>query len=480
MSTRVLAVAPWGLYKTWGWAHYAIDGIEVRSKSSLSAVLKHLESIYEPRDLVSLILVPETLANVKGAEAGDYKELLGNVAREAGEFAESLGMPGASRVCVTPNIGTYNGGKWVMDKVDITSYYAAKTVLCIVDTVLEMGGVDVVAIDITHGINYMPLSVHRAGYYTARLLAAIQGTGVDVVEYNSEPYPRGQQGSRLQVNLVDRESITPAKAAQRLVYTLHSVDPQRRGVGKSIVNLPEVEEDRSRVVEVMKRINSLDQTRLLNRLASHSIAASAAVLFSLPLAALQVGANIEAQVGDSTRIIGSLKAVVGALLDAVPIVRIQSGGVPVVRHIAALDYDRVKATLAGVGLALYTLNLLQRYRGQGVEVDGYIVKASLDVLNTIVERHLPGPMSFVSLHEVSREKAPPRRDEGGPEKFLTGECPGGKPDPRNFMAHAGLERKITCRTGNTIFYNREAVENGELYNVLKNSIQQVMDRLRGP
>ncbi|WP_165487886.1 CRISPR-associated DxTHG motif protein [Aeropyrum pernix] len=469
---RSLVVAPWGNFREWSGVEYRLGDVSTKSRSTLRSVLEYEGGSGEAYPVV---LVPETL--VSGDVLGRCRDpecyrrkVYGTVGKDASLFLEEMGV-GENRVCVMPNIGDYSVAKWEIRGVDlnIVSYYSSMAMLCMLGVGLEKS-VDRVVVDLSHGINFMVKAAYRAAMTSSRLLSAIMGREVEVVVYNSEPYRRGVE--TLEIHKVDGEVVTPGRAASRLVYSYYQ-GVHRLNSSVDVVKAVRIDRSHQMGREAKKRLNSDSHIKAVNKMLKiHGMQAAASVYFSLPLAALQVGANALRDVGSVEEAVSQLRGAITALQEAMPLVDILHGRV--VRHYGGVDYDIVKSALAGAALTVYTMRLYRDFEGNGVYSSDGVVEAELDALEKVVER-LPGPLQFVSIYEIHREKSPEREESGeGPAKYLSECCTGQNVQDRNFIAHAGLERNLACRRGSRVRYHESAASGGELYRVLEESLRKTM------
>jgi len=424
-------LAPWGNPFTWDEAVYRLSWrdkvIEERGKTSLACLAKALEA-----DVI-VVLVPETLLcpgeRPRQEHAERYKvlreciayllQLADSGSREDEEtwkaYRHAIGklkdvmselcrewlddVNGRIEVAVVPAIGEYtcpNGVRVVWrlgsSKVDPVSTYAAYSMVV---TAAAISALDVesserfkIVLDITHGINYMPLAAYRALMTASRLVSAALNVTVKFEQYNSTPYPRGaSQPPVLDIYMVRSEVVTPTKAAQRLVYSYLIREAGQANFFYKVKDcLPST---RIELDKLRKKFNEYVEIH------SRAEVLAAAIHFSMPLALLQFSSEFERP--ELSHLAGGMRLMLDNLMSYV---RIKGEGRAklVVTHLALPHCDDLKSLLAAASIVNYGINALEASK---ITKSGNRIEADLSMLKQVVSKWLSGPLQMVAEHELA-------------------------------------------------------------------------------
>lgn len=432
-------VAPWGNPFGWKTARYRLSGSD-KEVEGVTSTLLLLEEISP--DIV-IISVPETLLSVMKLEeyggkvlsGGDenYKELILKLKSAIEKFfAEKIREVKQLKVVVAPNIGRYGEVEWILPgRISPDSAYAAY----ILASIAGLKGNEEITIhlDTTHGINFMPLAAYRAVLAASRIISVVNDVRVKFKQYNSTPYPGSEEIPRLEVFCVKEETITPVKAAQRLVYSYLSrenVKPFR------YADIPVRE-----LGDIYERVKNLEERAKRAHEEAEPVASS--VHYSMPLAFLQFSRNTEEEVGS---LVMDLESLINDLIACVEIKREEKR--IKVRHLVMPSYEDLKSFLSALSLISYGEKCTNRI--SGIRFDNGIVEASINALCDAIE-YIKGPLAEVAGHEISiyknylegkmteiknelAEKALKRRGDWIPEE-------GCEDNKRIMIAHAGLARR---------------------------------------
>ncbi|GEM_PF-6766214 len=466
MSRLTVIVAPWGNPFGWGAATYSLSEehreVTVRDRrTSLACLVEALEP-----DAV-VVIIPETVLCPGSRHVEQLRQRGGrplSEVLESGEpyssaiealesamtklYEEWVGGP-SPRIVVAPAVGEYDcEGKrcaWSVGlrRVDPVSAYAAFVLVSVaaVADLRAMGSSEVlIALDTTHGVNYMPLAAYRATMAAARVLSAALNVRVEFRQYNSAPYPRGALGRvALEIFRVRSEVITPNKAAQRLVY---SYLLREAGHAKPLLRAREAG------IELPEWLSDVEgRFEWLRSLHSDVSPLAASIHFSMPLAFLQLGLECASKYAGKLRT-GWLSELSEALRRVLGLVQVsEDRGRVRVRHLAMPRYDDIKSLLAAASLVMYSRHALDRAK---LAVSRGVVEASLVELREVAESWLRGPLLGVAMHEIRAfEKAHARRSAPDALPLLIGEARaregewaslkrGCENDSRIYVAHAGL------------------------------------------
>ncbi|MEO2152698.1 MAG: CRISPR-associated CARF protein Csx1, partial [Thermococcus sp.] len=225
---RVL-IATWGNPFQWEPIWYRLDckslgiedcqSVELRNVSTLPVLMKAL------RPHRTIVLVLDTLTNltlrndVKPKEVGSYEGAVEDVQERVKWFIENRVKPHLDEedrallddveVVVLPGVGEFDN---VSVEGDVLDFYSV--VLKVLAERLPVEDTEVI-LDLTHGINFMPVLTYRALKALLGILAYLHTVRLYVV--NSEPFPQGQREwkekikelSVLNMKLVEARELRP-------------------------------------------------------------------------------------------------------------------------------------------------------------------------------------------------------------------------------------------------------------------------------
>ena len=429
-----LLVAPWGLPFVWKDAeYYDAKNPENSLKSRTSLAL--LSRMMKPD--ATLILVPDTIASDErsGIDIGSirgYEELEEAVINSVREWADEEGMleeiVSQAEMRVLPNMGLYGGWRWefTTERANpIMSYgaLALTEILLALDGLAEkaQGDLDLM-VDLTHGINYMPLATYRAARAAARTMSAVRRVNVKLTTFNSEPYPSSKsKDPRLAVYRVEEEVEVPGNSALWLADMLvaHGGAPYIR----------------------MREKPSGETAELIStskQLTGGSLAVAAIVVYNLPLAAVYYSALEADEPRKTLELLCRSREVFEkeTLMD---------NDEKLVLHEVSLSYEAGKALAAVYGLKSYletaSENAMEALDGKLSKLEEFGVE--LNELSLVAEK-IGGSLAYVvghELYEIERCIFDDRCEiivshDSWPNK------PCGGLDDRNLVAHGGLERNV--------------------------------------
>ncbi len=460
-------LASWGNPLQWREAEYILDsGVGSPSRVSRTTLPLLLEAhgaegatVIVP-DSVAVASISQNGCVPRGykplSSASSYSEIV-EAARGVVEdwVRECAGLsPERLRIVVAPAVGFYRAGRdgpylravypAILKAAPAEAYWALAALEAL-RAVARAGGRLVV--DVSHGLNYMPMELYSAAVYSASLYSMAEGRGTVVTVYNSEPYPVGYvEGPppELHVHLVDERRLAPRQAAiVALQYASGRLDRVKltRQAGRLEAGLQErLNEVNSRAQEAWRK-GSL---------------ALGALLASAPLAL-----GLVEDAGDVRALVEETLEVQREAAKVSPL----GGGVLVEHRVAVKRREAAAVLLAGHAVAAARRLAPETvYRGDAV-------CASIDALYSIVDA-IPFPNSIVAKHEVSSLR---RKCVGG-----EGECPLKRlschecrdVNDRNFYAHAGLESNVTALEGSMVCYPKACI--GVVRHVLETLVGQLL------
>ncbi len=404
-----LLIAPWGDPGRWSETTYRFEGEEYRGRSSLGPLRGKIEP-----DL-TLIVVGDTLG--EGSGYTEVKESAGSYVRRC---LEEFGIdPEGCRICVLPGTGHFPKKRFRGSPKDF--YHLLLKELSEIFLKREPGtdGVEV-HLDITHGINYMPVLTYRAVRDVLGILAMFSSVRLTV--YNADPLVSRDQDTVLDVNVIESVRVSPLPpqllpAESRLLLPAGHLSPEEKGeLGRYLSR--EIPSDHPRTVAFL-----------------------GAVANGLPLAVCTFFPDT-----DSLR--EMLERAHGAFEEHVE-VRKENERLEVTRRIRIADCfeTAVKALLTAelirgsVGMrpegGHFSLSFLKKLSEEIFRYDRRFKDRIGKDLKEIEDRTLPGGLgdSWSVLNELWSK---PARDTV---------------DSRNFIAHSGFERNAVeiRRTGGEIY-----------------------------
>lgn len=209
-----ILIAPWGNPKKWGRAIYVFkrgggDEVKVESNTSLVALQEAL------RPDKTLILGLETLAE----RGNNYDEVVNEAKRVLEESAESFGVEQYD-VLVLPGRGAFVNAVFDGDVLDYYFYLVEELSEVLVECFEDLKEVH---LDLSHGINYVPVLTYTA---LREILGVVNAfSRVRMVIYNSDPYV--EKASReLTVNVVEDTVPPPQPCNEGVVRSNRVVEPR--------------------------------------------------------------------------------------------------------------------------------------------------------------------------------------------------------------------------------------------------------------
>ncbi len=211
MVERVLIV-PWGNPFEWGDITYTYEGIAMNSFCTLPI----LKEAIDPDKII--VVVVDTLANLVNERTGEpsveqrvfssYDEVLEDVRERIEYFVKNkLGERfDEIDLVIAPGVGVFKNIEVYGDILDYYHFVTYKLAELLPVTNME------VYLDLTHGINFMPVLTYRAVLNLLGLASYLRNVRLTVL--NSEPYPRGIAGDKLRkvklnIKPVEKRNVQP-------------------------------------------------------------------------------------------------------------------------------------------------------------------------------------------------------------------------------------------------------------------------------
>jgi CRISPR-associated protein Csx1 len=184
---RVLGVATWGDPRLWRYAEYVAGGKRVEAFSTLS-ILREVE---KPVKIVVVVLDTLAAAESEG-KSQDAIKSYDDIERLARDYASQHLCGIEAEIVVLPGIferyDRERGGKRLSFESDPRSEFLPLLTYIVFKKALEVD-VTSIALDVSHGMNFMPTLALRATEEAAAALAAAKVSQVKVRAYQSDPYP---------------------------------------------------------------------------------------------------------------------------------------------------------------------------------------------------------------------------------------------------------------------------------------------------
>ena len=199
-----ILIASWGNPNKWNSVTYHFDGEKDVSKTSLKILVKKLKP-----DL-SVVFVGDTLAGSN--EFQSYHQLIEGVRGDIRNFIEVEGISdNRLKVVVAPAVGSFENGNFLGNVKDY--YYYA--LFCISELIFRQICESKVPeeiefiLDLTHGINYMPVFLYRALRESLGLVAYFTKARLKV--FVSDPVSMDLNQMRsYNINIVEDTVLRPA------------------------------------------------------------------------------------------------------------------------------------------------------------------------------------------------------------------------------------------------------------------------------
>ncbi|MDW7986995.1 MAG: CRISPR-associated CARF protein Csx1 [Nitrososphaerota archaeon] len=416
-------VATWGNPWAPGWreVEYLFDDDMMKSKSSLPLLLQRIEKVDGGLSKVLIVVLDTVVDSVMNS----YEELLNYVEKKFLKFIsedlkldtkniEVIVAPGTGRFRIRGTPG-YQVSEFNGELLDFYIYVLLKLSreFCPNDLVLHL--------DLTHGINYMPVLVYRAVKELLGILA--MSKKVKLTVYNAEPFV-GDVTKSLRIHIVENVSIAPAPCSEAIGYDMRFLKPSKLTTDLELTP----EERRILNNEVNAYIKDLNR-RELN-------AFLGAVLNGLPLA-------LYSFYPDPQRLQEHLNFIENMYKKWIKIY-VTDDGFKVVRRVSFRNNfaTLVKCyfTSKVIGLtkkkevSLKELHDLRKWFFSKTEKLNATISYDLSEIENLIciksersKTYKDKPSSWISLNEVF--------GEGEPDLVRFND--------RNFLAHSGLERNVT-------------------------------------
>ena len=386
-------VATWGNPAEWRETNYLLDSECEKGRTSLGLIKRKVNP--DKTILIGL----DTLAK----EGSTYEEIRRSAENIYMRYLEELGVSSNDvEVVVAPGVGSFDRWDFIGNMEDFYGYAIYMLVDKISTLELDADSENLeFHLDLTHGVNFMPVLAYRA----VREVAETTPMNVKLYVYNSDPYRR--EAINLKIHLVESSKISWKPS----LNILEKRPRLLKVIDESIVN----DESYTREIRELQNLN-VDE---LNAFVG-------SIVNGLPLAFFTFYPDLEMLEEVEKKVIMLYSKYTVVRGDSV------SGRIEVKRRLSlGKDFPPlVKLTLIA--------KMLEEFRLR----DGEIELERLENLrNRLFSRsEKVNAMISSDLHKIEQVRDM-LSDEWSKLRDCFGE-PGGY-DPRNFLAHSGLEKNVT-------------------------------------
>ena len=230
---ETLIVATWGDPARWKLVEYHVEvptnkEVEVKRAGYSRSTLAPLLKAFWDRGVKALVLASETLAALNPPSSWSSE----SVRQAASEYLnrylgmrEYSGMPRAVESEVLPGVGVFQvkggAGVQLLKIVGSPHLYAAHAYVEVLKRLLELRPKKLL-LDVSHGINYMPLMAYRAVVEAAYTYTILEGSSLNLIVYNSDPVLEERQVSTL--HIVEQRYIKLEDAVSRAYARVRRLD----------------------------------------------------------------------------------------------------------------------------------------------------------------------------------------------------------------------------------------------------------------
>lgn len=237
-----ILVSTWGLPAKWGNSTYELDGLTQKTCTTL----KLLHGRYDKVVVIALdsVLDSGEKSNIESEctscfyqnrqefTQGSYADLVEKVRETISGTLKCIGIEN-SEVIVLPAAGSPSGN-WSF-KGDMKDYLSIG-MIDLYEHIAKLGNIEEIAIDLTHGINFMPALSFRMTQIISQLsfLNNDNSEGVKFLAYNSDP---NTSRYNLKINVVYSETIAsveiPGTMPHNVFRRLEKIDADTASIDRS-------------------------------------------------------------------------------------------------------------------------------------------------------------------------------------------------------------------------------------------------------
>jgi CRISPR-associated protein Csx1 len=246
-SDETLLIAVWGNPESWATVErYVVELPEnqewLAEKPYRSTLGPLMEAYSHP---TTLLYAPSTLE--KPTSDKDYEQIRGEVRRYIeSKIGDEHYCPTPSRVeiAVAPSIGSFGKGQETYSSRGLIELYSSHTHIATYNKLMREKPTKII-LDLSHGVNYMPTYLRQTTETAIASYILATGKTVKLLVYNSAPVPGGDRGRRIEestIHLVEEKEIN-GWDAKRILYTqlglqllkpTHQASPIRSPLGLKV------------------------------------------------------------------------------------------------------------------------------------------------------------------------------------------------------------------------------------------------------
>jgi CRISPR-associated protein Csx1 len=222
-------VSVWGDPSQWDFVRYYVEdfrggGFKPSSrkyKSTLGALMEFYG------DARVLLFVASTLVRFPGRVFERYSEVVDDVMLnvsgflKSGDYCVDLGRV---ELRILPGIGRFKprGSDVTIDFIGNINAFRVAASISAYEFISEIKP-ETLILDISHGVNYMPVYVRQSVYDAFNAYVASSGGSGRWVVYNSEPFTKGANVEDLRLNIVEDVEINAVRAREYLYNEFESL-----------------------------------------------------------------------------------------------------------------------------------------------------------------------------------------------------------------------------------------------------------------
>jgi len=283
----------WGDPSGWDLVKYNIEEESENFKYSSKEYKSTLGALMELYDDVSILLFVASTLVKPNEPFKNYSEIINNVKSKINEYLNNKEYcidPKRIELKVLPGIGRFkdkNTGKIINFIGSVNAFRIAASILSY--EFISKVKPEILMLDISHGINYMPVYIRQSVYDAFNAYIALNEIkNARWIVYNSEPFNKGIKELRL--NIVENIKINDLKAKNYLYNEFESLYSDKnfkafkpdKGLSESIRNWRKLNELIIKfirfstmgqiipLIEVMKDLTRIDHEKLVNELKKYS------------------------------------------------------------------------------------------------------------------------------------------------------------------------------------------------------------------
>lgn len=206
-------IAPWGNPAGWKKIIYKFKDKQVESNSSL----KILQEVLKPD--FTFILASDTLAT----DGSSYEEVRSNAAEKINHYCKDFGIK-SYKAFIFPGTGIFQDmdtkKKFIFKGSSQDYYYSLiyKLTFELLSIISKQDNITGISfhLDITHGVNYMPVLAYRAVKEIAENLALFFKNNITLYVYNTDPAMPFSSAKEINVNEIENSKIFPNPVRKKL------------------------------------------------------------------------------------------------------------------------------------------------------------------------------------------------------------------------------------------------------------------------